>query len=213
MKREGREREKNNNSLLAASLIAGYLCNPASSVWNFSTLPTEDDLWFADSCFHRWAPTPPPPPPPSTLAQAHTSGGPLRHICRCTVPVWVEPFCSGVLTHLNVSVPRLLSSLCEAQTRSPMNQSHARMSRNPERIRERSHPVSSFDWIVSLAGARARRGPLAPAQTASLHLHRGDFYIYIYINFGQFGACSALFSSFGFLYSHSSRNTCNRIKC
>lgn len=62
-----------------------------------------------------------------------------------------------------------------------MNQSHARMSRNPERIRERSHPVSSFDWIVSLAGARARRGPLAPAQTASLHLHRGDFYIYIYI--------------------------------
>lgn len=97
------------------------------------------------------------PPIPSKLAQAHTSGGPLRHICRCTVPFWVEAFCSGVFMHLTsllctkrgISVPRLLLSLCEAQTRSPMNQSCTRMNGNRERIRELSHPVSSFDWIVS----------------------------------------------------------------
>lgn len=145
-KRREREREKN-NSLLASSLITGYLCNPASSIWNFSTLQTEDDLRFADSRFHRWAAF----LPPSKLAQTHSSGGPLMHACWCSVPFVFNLYAAAFLcTSVHcISMPRLLLSLCNTQTRIPMNQSHTRMNGNPKRIRALAHPVSSFDWIVS----------------------------------------------------------------
>lgn len=135
-----RERKKNpNNSLLASSLIAGYLCIPASSVWNFSTLTAEEDFWFADPHFHLQAAV----SPPCLLGYVpvETKPGPAMY------PLSHCPFSS--LTFLPLHRRRSCPCVTWTGIRSPANQSSTRMNRNPQRIRELSHPVSSFDWIVS----------------------------------------------------------------
>lgn len=44
-----------NKCLPATSLITGCLCRAANNIWNFSMMMMQNDLWIADSDFHRQA--------------------------------------------------------------------------------------------------------------------------------------------------------------
>lgn len=73
-----------------------------------------------------------------------------------------------------------------------MNQSRTWMNRNPQRIRALSHPVSSFDWIVSRCFPRSfeldenlaegwRAPPLPPEQPLFIFRGGGCFILGFFI--------------------------------